>query len=156
MESLAAGLAVDHPDVAGLVAINPFIDPPATSFQDILRGLLAQGETTIPAAGGNDIANPSASEVGYRGTPVAPLLSLCEGLEGLLPTLGAVTCPLLIMTSASDHVVPPVSSDILAERVAGPVERVRLERSFHTATLDHDRDEVEQRAVGFVAKVLQA
>ena len=154
--SLAAGLAVDHPDVAGLVAINPFIDPPAPSFQDILRGLLAQGETTIPAAGGNDIADPSASEVGYRGTPVAPLLSLCEGLEGLLPTLGAITCPLLIMTSATDHVVPPVSSDILAERVAGPVERVRLERSFHTVTLDHEREEVEQRAVSFVAKVLRA
>jgi hypothetical protein len=34
------------------------------------------------------------------------------------------------------------------------VERVRLERSFHVATLDHDRDEIEARTVAFVADLL--
>ncbi len=154
--SLAASLAADHPEVAGMVAVNPYIDPPAPSFQEILRGLLAEGETVIPSHLGSDIADADAKEVGYRGTPIAPLLSLCLGLDGLLPRLGDITCPVLVMTSATDHVVPPVSSDVLAERVSGPVERVRLERSFHVATLDHDRPEIERRAVDFARKVLPA
>ena len=152
--SLAASLAADHPEVAGLVVVNPYIDPPAPSFQDILRGLLSEGETVIPSHLGSDIADGEAREVGYSGTPIAPLLSLCEGLDGLFSRLGHVTCPVLIMTSATDHVVPPVSSDVLAENVSGPVERVRLENSFHVATLDLDREEVERRTVDFARKVL--
>jgi carboxylesterase len=152
--SLAASVAADHPEVAGLVVVNPYIDPPAPSFQDILRGLLSEGETVIPSHLGSDIADGEAREVGYSGTPIAPLLSLCEGLDRLFPRLPDVTCPVLVMTSASDHVVPPVSSDVLAEHVSGPVERVRLENSFHVATLDHDRDEIERRAVDFARKVL--
>jgi carboxylesterase len=152
--SLAASVAADHPEVAGMVVVNPYIDPPAPSFQDILRGLLSDGETVIPGALGSDIADAEAREVGYPGTPIAPLLSLCRALDGLLPRLGGITCPVLVMTSVTDHVVPPVSSDVLSERVAGPVERVRLERSFHVATLDHDREEIERRAVDFARKVL--
>jgi carboxylesterase len=50
-------------------------------------------------------------------------------------------------------VVPPESSDLIAERVAGPLERVTLERSYHVATLDYDKDEIERRAVEFARKV---
>ena len=57
------------------------------------------------------------------------------------------------MNSPQDHVVPPVSSDILASRVSGPVERVTLERSYHVATLDNDKEEIEARAVDFALKV---
>ena len=153
--SLAASLAADHPEVAGMVVVNPYIDPPASSFQDILRGLLAEGETVIPGALGGDIADDDVREVGYPGTPIAPLLSLCQALDRLLPRLGDITCPVLVMTSVTDHVVPPVSSDVLAEHVSGPVERVRLENSFHVATLDSDREEIERRAVDFALKALQ-
>ena len=52
--------------------------------------------------------------------------------------------------------VPPSSSDLLASSVSGPVERVTLERSFHVATLDYDKDEIERRAVEFAAKVTVA
>jgi carboxylesterase len=48
-----------------------------------------------------------------------------------------------------------VSSDLVAATVAGPVERVTLERSFHVATLDHDAELVEQRTVDFVRRVTQ-
>jgi carboxylesterase len=66
--------------------------------------------------------------------------------------LGAIACPALIMTSPQDHVVPPSSSDVLAAGVSGPVERVTLERSFHVATLDYDKEEIERRAVEFARK----
>jgi carboxylesterase len=161
--SLACHLAAEHPDdVSGLIAINPFVDPPAASFRDALRGILDAGFTRAPGIGG-DTADPSAaasaaaassSEMGYDELPIVPLLSLCEGLDDLLPRLGRIRCPVLLLTSTVDHVVPTVSSDMLAERVAGPVERVWLERSYHLATLDHDRHEVEARAVQFATKAV--
>jgi carboxylesterase len=57
------------------------------------------------------------------------------------------------MTSPQDHVVPPANSDHLASLVAGPVERVTLERSYHVATLDYDKDLIAERAAVFVRKV---
>jgi len=151
--TLAAALAADHPEIAGIVVVNPYIDPPAASFQDLLRGLLAAGETWIPGIG-SDIALPDSREVGYGGTPITPLLSLCQALDRLAPRLGRITCPVVVMTSRVDHVVPPVSSEVLAGSVAGPVERIWLERSFHAATLDFDGDEIERRTVEFAARVV--
>jgi carboxylesterase len=150
--SLVLSLAAERSDVAGVAVVNPFVDPPAGSFRELLRGLLTEGHDTIPGIGG-DINAPDGREVGYPGTPIGPLLSLSEALEELLPRLAGITCPALIMTSRVDNVVPPVSSDILAEQVSGPVERVLLEHSLHVATLDHDREEVERRTVAFALKL---
>ena len=52
------------------------------------------------------------------------------------------------MNSPQDHVVPPSNSEHLAATLGGPVERVTLERSYHVATLDYDRELIEERAVG--------
>jgi carboxylesterase len=58
------------------------------------------------------------------------------------------------LSSRVDHVVDPVSGDVLARSVGGPVERVYLERSFHVATLDWDASLVEEKVVGFASEVL--
>ena len=154
---VAAGPAAGEPPAgpAALIVINPFVDPPAASFQDALRQMLAQGVRRGPGIGG-DVADPSSREVGYDELPIAPLLSLCAGLDDLLLRLPCITCPVLIVTSRTDHVVPTVSSDMLADRVRGPVERVWLERSYHVATLDYDRGEVERRTVEFARAALAA
>ena len=57
-----------------------------------------------------------------------------------------------MITSRYNHVVPPSASYLLAASVAGPVERVWLERSYHVATVDYDHEEVERRAVAFARK----
>jgi carboxylesterase len=150
--ALAAGLAAEHPEIAGLVAVNPLVDPPAPSFQALLGDLLAAGERFLPGIGG-DIADPAAAEDAYDRLPVAALLSTCQGLEALAPRLARIRCPLLLLTSRVDNVVPTVSSDVLAAGVSGSVERVWLERSRHVATLDVERDDVERRAVAFALAV---
>lgn len=149
---LAAWLAARHPDVAGLVVVNPAVEPAGDAFVDILRAMLDQGTPVMPAIG-SDIADPDQSELAYEGTPVAPLLSFVEAQAALAPMLDDIGCPTLIFNSPNDHVVPPSNSDYLAERVAGPVERVTLDRSFHVATLDYDRDLIEARAVAFAHEV---
>ncbi len=150
--ALAAGVAATHPEVAGLAVVNPLVDPPASSFQDLLEQLLAAGERFLPGVGG-DIADPDATEAAYDRMPVAALLSMSRGLVALLPRLGRVRCPVLILTSRHDNVVPTVSSDVLAGAVSGPVERVWLEHSRHVATLDVDREELERRVVEFAERV---
>ena len=47
----------------------------------------------------------------------------------------------------------PGSGDLWSSAVERPVERVVLERSFHVATLDYDKDEIEARTVAFVTAV---
>src|SRR3546814_5706511 len=61
--------------------------------------------------------------------------------------LGDIRCPALIITSRQDHVINPADSDILAEGIAGPVERIWLEDSYHVATLDYDGPEVKAATV---------
>ena len=149
---LATWLAAHHREVSGLVAINPTIEPPGEAFVEMMRQTLAAGVEVAPAIG-NDVADPDQREMAYEGLPVAGLLSLLDAQAALAPRLPEIVCPTLIITSRNDHVVPPGSSDYLAERVSGPVERVWLERSFHVATLDYEREDVESRAVAFARKV---
>ena len=153
--ALAASVAADHPQVVGLAVVNPLVDPPAQEFLDTLEAFLAAGERFLPGVG-SDIADPDAHEEAYDRLPVAALLSLSQGLIALRPRLGELRCPVLILTSRHDHVVPSASSDVVAGAVSGPVERVWLERSQHVATLDLDRDEVERRVVEFAVRAVAA
>jgi carboxylesterase len=150
--TLAAWVTARNPRTAGLVAINGMFEPPAPAFLELLRTSLDQGCDRLPAIG-SDIALPGVSEGAYDAAPIQPLISLMEATSELHGRLGDIRCPVLILTSPQDHVVPPTSSDVLAAGVAGPVERVVLERSYHVATLDFDRDLVEKRTVEFALRV---
>jgi carboxylesterase len=150
--TLACWLAARHPEVAGLVAVNPLVQAPDPEMVAMGRAMLDAGETIAPGIG-SDIADPDASETAYPGSPLLPLLSLVEAVEALQADLSRIACPVLLMTSPQDHVVPPANSDHLASLVAGPVERVTLERSYHVATLDYDKDLIAERAAVFVRKV---
>jgi carboxylesterase len=150
--ALAAGVCAQHPEVRGMAVVNPLVDPPAPTFLETLEAFLAAGEHFLPGIG-SDIADPAATEAAYDRMPVAALLSMSRGLALLRPRLSDIHCPVLILTSRQDHVVPTVSSDVLAGAVAGRVERVWLERSYHVATLDFDRHEIERRVVTFATSL---
>ena len=150
--TLAAWLAARHPEIAGLILVNPATEPMAQEGIDLIKAMLEVGEEISPAIG-SDIADPDVVEIAYDGTPLRPLLTLIEHQDELDELLPRITCPVLLMTSTNDHVVSPTASDYLAARVSGPVERVTLERSYHVATLDYDRHLIEERAVEFARKV---
>jgi carboxylesterase len=153
--SLTIWLATKHPEIAGIVCINPATQPQSDEILDMVRGMVAEGDDRI-AGIGSDIADPDAVESAYADTPLVPLLSLMDGLAAMQADLAKITCPVLIMTSPNDHVVEPVSSDHLAAAVAGPVERLSLDRSYHVATLDYDGAFVREQAVAFALKVTAA
>ncbi len=153
--TLALWLAELDPDIAGLVVVNPLIEPTDPALRQGLGDLLASGSATMDAIG-SDIATPGVDELSYPATPLAPLLSLFDGVDEVAAELDRVRCPVLLLSSRQDHVVPPSSGDFLIKSIGGPCERVWLERSYHVATLDYDRDEVTSRTVDFVARVTAA
>jgi carboxylesterase len=149
--TLTVWLATRHPEIAGIVCVNPALRVP-DEIETTVRGMLEGGVDRFPAIG-NDIAHPDATETAYDATPLAPLLSLAEATTALRADLAEVTCPLLLLNAPQDHTVAPADSDELAAGVAGPVERVSLDRSYHVATLDHDRDLINAEAVAFAGRV---
>ncbi|HEX9260125.1 MAG TPA: alpha/beta fold hydrolase, partial [Acidimicrobiales bacterium] len=149
--TLTLWLAARHRDIAGIVCVNPLAQPLADEVLEMVRDMVAQGELIVP--GGSDVADSSVEDLAYEGTPLPPLLSLMTAVTALAERYGEISCPLLLLTSRHDHTVDPVQSDVLAEMYGGPVERVTLERGYHVATVDYDKDVVFARAVEFARRV---
>lgn len=151
--TLGAWLAERTPDIEGLVLVNPFMEAPDRQSRNDLQALVDAGEVLV-AGIGSDIAMPGVKEISYEETPLPQALSLFDSTEEVAAALDRIRCPVLLLSSRNDHLVSPSSGDLLVAKVGGPCERVWLERSFHVATLDYDRDEVSSRAVDFLTRVL--
>jgi len=149
--SLTCWLATRHPELAGIICINPAVAPRADMLE-LVNAMVASGETLMDGIG-SDVADPDVVESAYTQTPLPPLVSMFEVAEEIVADLGRITCPLLLFTSPQDHVVPPTDSDLLAEAVSGPVERVSCDRSYHVATIDYDRDLIIDRSLEFIDRV---
>ncbi|MEZ5229110.1 MAG: alpha/beta fold hydrolase [Acidimicrobiales bacterium] len=146
--ALTLWLATQHPEIAAIIPINAAgkADP------DLMEGLQAfidSGATVIDAIGG-DIAKDGVVEVAYDQTPLAPLLSLQQGILDMSGEFSKIAMPTLLITSRNDHVVSPDTSDFIAEQIGSDPERLWLDDSFHVATLDHDA----QRIIDAVASMI--
>jgi carboxylesterase len=151
--SLTLWTGLQHPDVAGLVCINPATRPQGDELLTMLDDMLAAGDETMPGIG-SDVADPERTESAYEAAPLRPLRSLLvDGLTDLAARYGELTMPLLLFTSRDDHVVEPAQSDYLATNYGGPVDHRWLERSYHVATIDFDRDVINVQAAEFAKQV---
>jgi len=151
--ALALATALERPSIAGLICVNPVAIPQPDEVVQMIEELIEEGTAVMPGIG-SDIADPDAVELAYEGTPLVPLLSLVR--DGVAPIAGRyaeLTMPLRLFTSRQDHVVEPANSEHLAATYGGVVEHTWLERSFHVATQDYDRDLINDQIVAFVARV---
>jgi carboxylesterase len=151
--SLTLWTGLQHPDVAGLVCVNPATMPAAPEVVAMLDEMLADGNETMPGIG-SDIADPDVVESAYEGTPLRALRSLMiDGLTPMSERYGELKMPLRLFTSRQDHVVEPAGSEFLASHYGGPVEHTWLDRSYHVATQDYDRDLILAETVEFAKRV---
>jgi carboxylesterase len=151
--SLTLSTALDQPEVSGIVCINPACQPQAAEMVDMVKGMLAEGTETFPGIG-SDIADPDVKESSYSETPLAPLVSMVEdGITPMVDRYPSSRVPMLLITSRNDHVVDPATSDELAAQWGGSVERILLDRSYHVATQDFDKQLIFDAAVAFADKV---
>ena len=151
--SLTLWTALERPDTVGIICVNPATVPQPPDVMAMLDEMLADGVSVVPGIG-SDIADPEAVESAYDGTPVKPLISFqLDGLVPMTARFAELTAPLLLITSRQDHVVDPSDSEHLAATHGGTVEHVWLDRSYHVATQDYDRDEITTLMLGFVEQV---
>jgi carboxylesterase len=151
--SLTLWIGLEHPEVRGLVCVNPATKPQAPEVMEMLQAALAEGSEVMPGIG-SDIADPEAVELAYDGTPLRPLLSLLDdGLAPMAGRYGELKMPLLLYTSRQDHVVEPSQSEHLTDTYGGEVEHHWLDRSYHVATQDYDRETIIAGAIEFARRV---
>lgn len=150
--TLTTWLASRHPEIAGIVLINAAVKPIDADSRAFIQAMIDAGDVIAPGVGA-DLADPDAHEPAYEGSPLPSLLTMFGAIDDLQGRFADITCPALVMQSPQDHVVDPTSADHVAGLLGGPVERLSLDRSYHVATLDYDKDLVAQRAVEFARKV---
>lgn len=149
--TLALWLASRHPEIAGVVVVNPAVA--STNRQLLALPLLKYVVPSMPGLA-NDIKKAGVAEHGYDRTPLRALASLVDAWKALRPDLPAITAPLLVFRSAEDHVVDPSSARIILQRVSSRDAReILLPDSYHVATLDNDAPTIFAESARFVERV---
>jgi carboxylesterase len=99
----------------------------------------------------DDIADPEQHEVGYRQVPTMAAASMLKYQARVMAELPKVTLPVLLMSSRQDHVVHTENSPYILEHISSTdKELVWLEKSYHVATLDYDKDLIVERTNRFI------
>ncbi|MDR1834020.1 MAG: alpha/beta fold hydrolase, partial [Propionibacteriaceae bacterium] len=148
--SLTLRMAEHHPEIAGIVVVNPAVVPtPAMWFAP----LLSIFTPCLKSAVGSDIAMPDVDEHTYDVTPLHGVCELNKLFADVRARLDLVSCPVLLFRSAVDHVVPKVSSETMLRQISSEnvTERV-LARSYHVATMDYDKEEIFTGSIDFFNK----
>ena len=139
------------PSVAGLVLVNPSVT--TLRREMALLPVLSRVVASMPPVG-NDIAKPGVTELAYDRTPLRAANSLRELWRMVRADLPRVTQPVLLFRSAVDHVVEPVSSEIVLRSIGSTdITEVVLPDSFHVATLDNDAPTIFAGSVEFARRV---
>lgn len=149
--TLALRLAQQHPDIAGLVLVNPSV---ITLRKDaVLLPLLSRIVPSTRGVGG-DIARPGVKELAYDRMPLRAMASLRQMWHVVRDDLRLVRQPVMLFRSVNDHVVEPVNATIVLDGVGSQdVTEVVLTESFHVATLDNDAATIFQRSVEFLRRI---
>jgi carboxylesterase len=147
--TLALYMAATHPEfVRGVLPINACV---SLDNPDLARLVFdPKAPATVPGVG-SDIKAEGAEELAYEQIPVPALrefMSLMRVTEDLLPTINV---PAVVFQSLEDHVVPPENGPYIHDRLGSTYKQlIRLENSYHVATLDNDADRIAERIVRFI------
>lgn len=148
---LVAKLGIDHPDLAGLVLVNPIFkhDNPALPLLPTLRHVIP----FFPGIAG-DIKKSGVVELAYPVNPLQAMYSQTLLWRIVGEGLPSLTQPVLLAHSLEDHVVPAISWQYFLSRIASTdVTVMPLENSYHVATLDNDAPLLFDASVQFVERV---
>ena len=137
---LGLQLAAEH-RCSAVVCINPIAPDP-----DALEGLAwrrERGQMWV------DVGPSTVGEIAYERLPIEAVSAMTEGVNSV--DLSVVGRPVLLVTSANDDVVDPASADLVADALQGEVQRLRLRKSGHVATLDTERHLLQRAVIAFVS-----
>ena len=149
--TLVTRLAEQHPDIAGLVLVNPAFG--TRRFDAKFAPYFARLIRSRPSIGG-DIKKPGVAEPAGERTPVIAFASLLQLWKTTVADLDRLTSPVLMFRSREDHVVDDLSAELLhGGAVNTTIREVMLEDSYHVATLDNDAPQIFAGSVEFIRSV---
>ncbi|NUS72724.1 MAG: alpha/beta fold hydrolase [Corynebacteriales bacterium] len=141
----------DH--IAGLVLVNPSYR--TWRRKAMLAPLITRFGIKSVAGLASDIKKVDAREPGYGRNPLLAFRSLQQLWKLTESELPKVTQPLLVYTSTEDHVVEPENSGLLLAKVSSTdVTAIRLENSYHVATLDNDAEMIFKGSISFMNRLI--
>nr|AOS48144.1 putative esterase/lipase [uncultured bacterium] len=147
--TLVLWLAERHPDVAGLITVNPVVRHPRERSMRILGRI---GLPRWARAIGNDAKKPGVDEEAYDRIPVRATRQLALLLAAVRRDLSLVRCPALIFSSVTDHVVPPDNRREIYESISSADKTLsELVDSYHVATMDNEKNSVLALTLDFIA-----
>lgn len=149
--ALTLYLGEHQPDIAGLVTVNApvYTDDPKMRLVPILRHFRKNQPKGPPDVADRDAMLP---DLGFNSLEaVYQFERLMQGVRG---DLGMVTQPLLAFRSTQDHVVPPRNAEYILNHTNSRFKSViTLERSYHCATVDYDRERIAADIEQFIRLV---
>ena len=145
---LSLYLAGKHPELSGLILINNacVFTSPAFWFIPILKRI-----TPSTKAVGSDINEPNEKEIAYDRTPTAAVHEMLKMLKIMRSMLKDIKQPAIIFKSKQDHVIPIKSAIYTYNNLGGDdIELVWLEKSYHVAPMDYDKELISQKSIEFI------
>lgn len=147
--ALCLQLAAKYPEIKGVATINAALHVPG---YDALRN--SSGPRFIQE-GAPDIKDQTAEEITYEEVPLTAIHELQQLLDLTIEQLENVRIPVLTLTSAVDHVVPPADSVQILDSVSSKIKgQIILKNSYHVASLDYDKEKIPQYIRAFVKKII--
>ncbi|MGE0320697.1 MAG: alpha/beta hydrolase [Polyangiaceae bacterium] len=143
-------------DLAGVVAINATV----LEREGLLAKLAPVLQYIVPIAPAkaaglveNDAAREGVDEKAYGFVPAAAGNSFLSQLGRIRRQLPQLHLPVLVAYSPQDHSVPPANSRAILDLIGTWGEELVLPRSYHLATMDLDRELLEERIAEFARRV---
>lgn len=102
--------------------------------------------TSAMASGGSKTATPAS-------TPGGAVLERRRLAKEVMKSLGSIDKPVLILHAREDDYAGLDNAAYLQRELAGPVDLVVLEDSYHMVTVDRQRHVVLDRTVAFVSRI---
>lgn len=150
--TLTLYLAENHPEIAGIMPINAAVK--MDEFEQYYLSLKDKEEFVDGI--GSDIKAEGIEELAYAKTPVKAMGELVQLLKIVETDLSKIQTPTLILSSTVDHVVPPENSQMIYDQIQSDVKNiVRLEESYHVATLDNDKELIANECIRFIKENLK-
>ena len=101
----------------------------------------------------NDAAREGVDEKAYAFVPAAAGNSFLSQLGRIRRQLPQLHLPVLVAYAPQDHSVPPANSRAILDLVGTWGEELVLPNSYHLATMDLDRELLEERIAEFARRV---
>ena len=149
--SLALWVALRPPEVRGLVLINPVTEPQPPEVREMIGDLLAEGPTSSPgsAATSPNRARPRSPTGNAAGAADLDARRRCRAAGRPLRRADDAAAAVHVAPGPCRRSARRASTSL--RTYGGDVDHRWLERSYHVATLDYDRDDIIAAAVEFAS-----